>query len=99
LTAERAAHDAVRLIVDDEGPGIPVKERERVFEPYQRLGRDQTSERTGTGLGLSVVRQIVVACSGRVWIEDGPSGRGTRVVIELGAVELPSPVPTPAETT
>jgi signal transduction histidine kinase len=99
LAAERVSSGAVRLIVDDEGPGIPTRERERVFEPYQRLGRDQTSERTGTGLGLSVVRQIVVACSGRVWIEDGPSGRGTRVVIELGAVEISTPAAAPAETT
>ena len=89
----------MRLVVDDDGPGIPAKERERVFEPYQRLDRDQTSERTGTGLGLSVVRQIVLACSGRVWIEEAPSGRGTRVVIELGAAEVPTPTHAPAETT
>jgi len=99
LAANRVSTGAVRLVVDDEGPGIPAEERERVFEPYQRLDRDQTSERTGTGLGLSVVRQIIVACSGRVWIEDAPTGRGTRVVIELGAVEMSAPTPAAAETT
>jgi signal transduction histidine kinase len=98
LSAERAPADAVRLVVDDEGPGIPAAERERVFQPYERLGRDQTSERTGTGLGLSVVRQIVVACGGRVWLDEVPDGRGTRAVIELRAAELPSPVVTEAET-
>jgi two-component system osmolarity sensor histidine kinase EnvZ len=55
-----------------------------VFEPYQRLDRDQASERTGTGLGLAVVRQIAEACAGRVWLEETPSG-GTRAVIELGS--------------
>jgi len=45
------------------------------------------------------VRQIVLACSGRVWIEDAPTGRGTRVVIELGAVEMSTPTPAAAETT
>jgi signal transduction histidine kinase len=98
LAAERSSATRVRLTVDDEGPGIPPDQRERVFQPYERLRRDQMSERTGTGLGLSVARQIVIACSGRVWIEDGPSGRGTRAVIELGAVELSSPAPAPAET-
>ena len=87
--AERVG-DAVRLYVEDEGPGIPATERDRIFEPYARLAEDQVSERTGTGLGLAVVRQIAVACGGRVWLEDAPS-RGTRAVIELGAASASAP--------
>ena len=101
LGAQSPAAGAVRLLVEDEGPGVPPSQRERVFEPYERLARDQTSERTGTGLGLPVVRQIARACGGRVWLEDaapgaggggGGGGRaGTRAVLELRAAELPEP--------
>jgi signal transduction histidine kinase len=80
----------VRIHVEDDGPGVPKDERTRVFEPYTRLDKDQVSERTGTGLGLAVVRQIAEACGGRVWIEDG-AHRGARVVLELQAATVPEP--------
>ena len=83
LSAEEV-DGAVRLAVEDEGPGVPESERSRIFEPYERLARDQTSERTGTGLGLAVVRHIAVVCGGRVWI-DASHTKGARAVIELPA--------------
>jgi signal transduction histidine kinase len=83
LSAEEV-DGALRLAVEDEGPGVPESERSRIFEPYERLARDQTSERTGTGLGLAVVRHIAVVCGGRVWI-DGSHTKGARAVIELPA--------------
>jgi len=82
LSAEEAGDSAVRLAVEDEGPGVPEHERTRIFEPYERLARDQTSERTGTGLGLAVVRHIAVVCGGRVWIDELYT-TGARAVIEL----------------
>lgn len=81
LTASRRGQHVV-IAVEDEGPGIPKEKREAVFLPYERLDRDQSSERTGTGLGLAVVRQIVTACGGTVSIEDG-AGEGTRVLVIL----------------
>jgi signal transduction histidine kinase len=82
LTGRRAG-DHVEIGVADEGPGIPREDRERLFEPYERLERDSSSERTGSGLGLAVVRQIVTACRGTVRIDD--VGNGARVVIVLPA--------------
>ena len=95
IGAQRAGA-RVRLYVDDEGPGVPAGARDRIFEPYARLAHDQVSERTGTGLGLAVVRQIVVACGGRVWLEDAPE-RGTRAVIELDAAPSAAPLAAKAE--
>ena len=73
--------DGIAIVVEDDGPGIPPSARERLFEAYERLARDSTSERTGSGLGLAVVRQIVLACRGTVRIDD--FGKGARVVITL----------------
>lgn len=88
LAAEASSAERVRIVVEDEGPGVPASERTRVFEPYERLARDQASERTGAGLGLAVVDQIVRACGGRVWLAATSRG-GTRAIIELRA-EPPS---------
>jgi signal transduction histidine kinase len=90
VIAEQASPGLVRLIVEDEGRGVPHADRARVFAAYERLERDQTSERTGTGLGLAVVRQIVVACGGRVWLEETFDG-GTRAVVELRVATVAAP--------
>ena len=76
----------VHIWVDDAGPGIPESQRARIFEPYDRLLRDQASERAGSGLGLAVVSQIATALRGRVWVETAPGG-GARFVMELSAAQ------------
>ncbi len=83
-----ARHDAsVRLCVDDSGPGVGEADRERVFQPYERLESDELSERTGSGLGLAVVRSITDALGGRAWLEPADGG-GTRAVIELRSASV-----------
>ena len=77
----RRIKSGIEIAVEDDGPGIPPAARSRLFEPYERLARDSTSERTGSGLGLAVVRQIVLACRGSIRIDD--TSHGTRVVITL----------------
>jgi signal transduction histidine kinase len=64
--------------VEDDGPGIPPEERERVFEPFHRL----RPRSTGTGLGLSLVQQVVERQGGRVSIHTAASG-GTIVLVQL----------------
>jgi signal transduction histidine kinase len=73
-----------RLSVEDQGPGVPMSERRRVFERFQRLARDRHSAVAGTGIGLAVVRDLVVRHGGRVGIEDGSRG-GARFFVELPA--------------
>jgi two-component system sensor histidine kinase KdpD len=73
----------VQVRVADEGPGVPLEERERVFEPFYR--RDD-GHRTGSGLGLAIARAIVTAHGGRIWIEGTPLG-GAAVVFELPSGE------------
>ena len=55
------AGDRARVWVEDQGPGIPHDDRQRVWEPYVRLNRDAESATGGSGIGLSVVRELVVA--------------------------------------
>ncbi|MDB4950203.1 MAG: ATP-binding region ATPase domain protein [Gemmatimonadetes bacterium] len=71
-----------RLRVDDQGPGIPPWERERVWEPYRRLEREASSAVGGCGIGLSVARDLVEQHGGHVRVEDAPGG-GARFVVEL----------------
>lgn len=75
----------VRLTVEDEGPGIPPAERERVFARFHRLERDRASTVAGTGIGLAVVRELVLLHGGRCGVEAGRRG-GARVVVEIPEV-------------
>ncbi len=83
ITASRAEGDIVKASVEDRGPGIPVELRERVFDKFFRAIRRGDSSRnqpSGTGMGLAIARGIVEAHGGRIWIESGAGGVGTRVV-------------------
>ena len=77
-----AVNDHVELRVADRGRGIPPADRERVFQPFQRLG-DQPNG-SGVGLGLAVAHGFVEAMSGTLSIEDTPGG-GTTMVVSLKA--------------
>jgi signal transduction histidine kinase len=76
------AGDRVRVWVEDQGPGIPNEDRQRVWEPYVRLNRSVESATGGSGIGLSVVRELVSMHGGRTRAEGAPGG-GARVVIDL----------------
>ncbi|HET7768588.1 MAG TPA: PAS domain S-box protein, partial [Chloroflexota bacterium] len=71
-----AAHEGgVLFSVTDSGPGIPPDEVDAVFQPFERGRRSREEEIAGTGLGLTIVRAIVEAHGGRIWVESPAPGR------------------------
>ena len=64
--------DRVSVTIDDQGPGIPAAEREGVFEPFTTGGEGRTGG--GTGLGLTIVKQLVTLHGGEVTLSDAPGG-------------------------
>jgi two-component system sensor histidine kinase KdpD len=86
IVAERAGEGLIKMSVEDEGKGVPVEIRKRVFDKFFRATREggvSTQEPSGTGLGLAIAKGIVEAHQGKIWIESGSEGKGTRVVFTL----------------
>ena len=71
----------VLVTVEDDGPGIPLEERERVFEPFYRLDRSRDRATGGFGLGLSIARKAVQAHGGSVRVEESELGGAQFVVV------------------
>lgn len=83
LSARRAGAGA-EIAVEDDGPGIPEAERERIFVPFYRLDRSRDRATGGFGLGLSIARKAVEAHGGTIRVEGAATG-GARLVISLPA--------------
>lgn len=83
--------DDVELAVEDDGPGIPEADRERVFERFVRLDESRARSRGGTGLGLAIAREITAAHGGNLSVEAG--AQGARFLMKLPrAAERPGPL-------
>jgi K+-sensing histidine kinase KdpD len=78
-------NETMKLSVEDEGPGISVETRERVFDKFFRAMRDGDvgNRKSGSGMGLAIARGIVEAHGGRIWIEDADGHGGAKFVVEL----------------
>jgi K+-sensing histidine kinase KdpD len=86
IYAGRGPDGMVTMAVEDEGRGIDRDLRERVFDKFFRATRDgdvTTHQPSGTGMGLAIAKGIVEAHEGKIWIESGKNGKGTRVVFTL----------------
>jgi signal transduction histidine kinase len=85
ISAE-ARDELLRIVVDDDGPGIPSAERELVFDRFHRSEASRDRQTGGSGLGLAIARSIVELHGGRIWVAASPLG-GARLVFELGPFE------------
>ncbi|BAE50677.1 MASE3 domain-containing protein [Paramagnetospirillum magneticum] len=83
LTMEPGAADSVRFVVTDRGPGIAPEKQALLFRPFNRLGAEAT-EIEGTGIGLTISKQLVEAMGGRIGFETA-TGRGTTFWVEVPA--------------
>src|SRR5262249_44126942 len=81
----RGPGETLRLVVDDDGPGIPPEQRERVFDRFHRTDSARDRASGGSGLGLAIVRAIADAHGGRVAASASREG-GARVALELPGV-------------
>lgn len=73
--------DAVILFVKDQGVGIPIEHQATIFERYFRVPSEHHNMR-GTGLGLSLVQEIIKAHNGRIWLDSAP-GQGSCFYLNL----------------
>lgn len=76
--AVHAEPDTLVIDVDDDGPGIAVADRDRVFERFTRLDASRAADTGGSGLGLPIVRELLSSMGGHVEVRDGPDGAGCR---------------------
>jgi len=100
--ATEVSDDRVRFTVADTGIGIPASHLDRVFDPFFQVDQGGTRRFPGLGLGLSIVRDAVLAMNGEVGIESG-EGKGTTVSVTLprstsvASVSLAESVRTPSQ--
>jgi two-component system, OmpR family, sensor histidine kinase KdpD len=88
--AAQVANGALELRVDDDGPGIPLADREQIFTRFFRGPNAQSSGQPGSGLGLAICLSIVSAHMGRIWADAGVGG-GTRFTVSLPLRPLTAP--------
>ncbi len=74
--------NSLRIIIDDDGPGIAPEHREEVFLPFHRLDPSRNRETGGSGLGLSIARDIIHGHGGDIELQDSPAG-GLRVYLRF----------------
>ena len=76
--------DKVLFEVEDNGPGIPLKDQQRIFERFYRVEKDRNSKIAGTGLGLAICKHIVLQHGGNIWVTSPlENSRGSRVSFTL----------------
>jgi K+-sensing histidine kinase KdpD len=99
VTAGRHDAEMIAVRIEDQGGGIPAELRERVFDKFFRASQQGDPNKSlppGSGMGLAIAKGIVEAHGGRIWVESGAAGRGTRVVFTLPIGDDEEAAPTAA---
>jgi PAS domain S-box-containing protein len=86
VSAQPLAGERLRLVVEDDGPGIPLDRRGQLFQPFSRLGAELGSVE-GTGIGLALSRKLVELMGGRIGVDGAPGG-GAAFWLELPTATL-----------
>ncbi len=81
----QATTEGMEIDIEDDGPGIPLAELERVFEPFQRLEPSRNRSTGGVGLGLTIARQAILTEGGNLWLENRRDG-GLTAHVRLGDI-------------
>jgi len=84
-----------RVQLADQGPGVPLEYRERIFERFFRLPAASPSADEGSGLGLAICRSIISLHGGRIWAEASPDCPGLRIVFDMPAQMPDAPTDAP----
>jgi len=79
-----AGSDHFRIEVEDNGPGIPSEQLDRVFDKFHQIAERQNEDSKGTGLGLAICQRIIEHHGGRIWAESSPEW-GARFILQLPA--------------
>ena len=82
----RAEADRAVLLVDDQGPGVPAEDRDRVFSRFYRGRGDSVTRTRGAGIGLAIVAEYAASMSGTASVEDAPGDSGARFRISFPSV-------------
>jgi two-component system OmpR family sensor kinase len=82
LTARRDGGQAL-VAVQDQGPGIPLADRDRIFQRHVRLNPPSRGHRGGLGLGLYIARRLATAHRGQLQLSDPPGAQGARFELRL----------------
>ena len=80
-------NEMVMIQVEDKGIGIPDDQREMIFQPFYRVGQKNAKDISGTGLGLSVVKEIVEAHQGRIQVESQLNKGSTFTILFKSTLE------------
>lgn len=89
LRAVRLKNSEIEIAVEDDGPGIPAAEREKVFDAFYRLDGSRDRNTGGFGLGLAIARKAIELHNGRIYVTDSPLG-GACFVIRVPAIPTPA---------
>lgn len=82
VEAKRTTGKMVRIVITDSGPGIPSDSMDKLFQPFNRLEKDESIEPKGTGLGLALSARLIDEMDGRIGVESTP-GEGSCFWVEL----------------